>query len=290
MNRMSALVLAIIALLGAPYAAAAQSERLSGTKAALEADIPTNGVGELPPVPGGTSTIFGGSISRVDPILDEIRLHVYGERPMKILFDERTQVFLDGKKISLRELKPVDHASLQTTLDGDKVFAISIHILSNPSEGKFQGRVLAYDRNSGELRLDASPSPEPFRVKVPNGVKISRIGQSSFTREAASLADLKPGSLVEVSFGAQNEKGSVASEILVQAVPGSTFVFSGNIVTLSIGAGTLTITDPRDDHTYRVTFDPRGLPEREELRIGERVRITATYDGNGYMASNVIAY
>jgi hypothetical protein len=286
---MFALALATGIALLAPLAGYAQSERLPGTKA-LEADISTKDVGSLSPVPGGTSTIFGGSIGKVDPVLDELQLNVYGERPMKILFDERTQVFRDGKKIPLRDLKTVDHASVQTTLDGEKVFAISVHILSTLPQGQYQGRVLSFDRGSGELRLDASPSRDPFRVKVPAGVKVTRTGQAAFASEAASLSDLKPGSLVEVNFGAQGGKEGVASQVIVLAVPGSTFIFSGNIITLDIGAGFLTLSDPSDQKTYRVAFDPRMLKKPEDLRVGQRVRITASYDGNSYMATDVIAY
>jgi hypothetical protein len=290
MIRITAWVLASCCCLSSPYALPAQSTKLQGTKATLGVDVPSNEVSALPPVPSGASTIFGGSIGKVDRVRDELQLNVYGERPMKILFDERTQLFRDGKKLPLRELKPVDHASVQTTLDGEKIFAISIHILSNLPQGQYQGRVLAYDRSSGELKLDASPAPDPFRVKVPNNVKVTRIGQSSFTANAASLADLKPGSLVEVNFGAQDGKEGVANQIQVLAVPGSTFVFSGNIITLDSGAGFLTIADPRDQQTYRVAFDPRTLPKSQDLRIGQNVRITARYDGNSYVASKVTAY
>ena len=36
---------------------------------------------------------------------------------MKILFDERTQVYRDGVRIPLRDLRPEDHASVQTILE-----------------------------------------------------------------------------------------------------------------------------------------------------------------------------
>jgi hypothetical protein len=121
-------------------------------------------------------------------------------------------------------------------------------------------------------------------------VKITRTGQTSFTKEAARLTDLSPGSLVEVSFGAKDGKEGVASQITVLAVPGSTFVFSGIIITLDIASGFLTISDTRDQRTYRVAFDPRVLTNRDDLRLGQRVRITAKYDGTSYMASDVFVY
>lgn len=290
MDRMLALALAAGIAIAGPLTGFSQSEGLHGTKASVEAEIPANGLGSLPPMPGGMSTIFGGAIGKVDPVLDELQLNVYGERPMKILFDERTQLYRDGQKIPLRELKPVDHASVQTTLDGEKIFAKSIHILSSTPQGQYQGRVLSFDGVSGELKLDASPSPDPFKVKVPGTVRISRTGQATFTNEAASLADLRPGSLVEVDFGAQDGKEGVARQITVLAVPGATFAFSGNIITLDIGAGFLTISDPRDQKTYRVAFDRGVLSNHQDLRTGQKVRITAKYDGSSYMATDISSY
>ena len=290
MDRMFAVVLVGSIALWLPTTVAAQSEKLPGAKAALEADIPSQGVGALPPVPGGTSTIFGGAIRKVDPVLDQIQLNVYGARPMKILFDERTQLFRDGTKVPLHDLKPTDHASVQTTLDGEKIFAISIHILSHLPQGQYRGLVLGFDRGSGELSLDAAPSPHPFRVHVPDDSKVTRVGQSSFASEAGGLGDLRPGSLVEVNFGTEGGKEGVASQITVLAVPGADFVFSGNITALDTGSGFLAVTDPRDQKSYRIGFDARMLPEEQQLRVGQRVRIIASYQGGTYLASDIKAY
>ena len=277
-------------VLTVPLIGRAQADKLPGTKAALVADFPSTGVGTLPPVPSGTSTIFGGAIRTVDPVLDQIQLNVYGEKPMKILFDQRTQVFRDGVKIPLHDLKPADHASVQTTLDGEKVFAISIHILSQLPQGQYRGLVLNFDRRSGELSLDAAPSPNPFRVRVPDSAKITRTGQSAFASAASGLGDLRAGSLVDITFGVEGGKEGVASQIVVLAVPGASFIFSGDITELDVGAGFLTITDPRDDKNYRITFEPRMVTNIQDLRVGQRVRIIAGYDGSNYTASNITGY
>ena len=99
----------------------------------------------LPAVPKGKSTILGGEIRSVDPVRDQLTLRVFGQRPVKVLFDERTQVYRDGKRISLLNLGPVGHASVQTVLDGTNVYALSIHMLSHLPEGEYQGHVLGFD-------------------------------------------------------------------------------------------------------------------------------------------------
>ena len=58
---------------------------------------------------------------------------------MKILYDERTQVYRDGVKAPLSDLHAQDHASIQTVLDGTKIFALSIHMLSKAPEGECPG-------------------------------------------------------------------------------------------------------------------------------------------------------
>jgi len=80
------------------------------------ANLPT-----LPPAPQGMSTILGGDIRSVDPVRDEITLKVFGQRPVKILFDERTHVFRDRSRIPLRELGRSDQASVQALLAYDAV-------------------------------------------------------------------------------------------------------------------------------------------------------------------------
>ena len=92
--------------------AGAKSEQSSNTQLALEvASEAENGsakVPALPAAPHGKSTVIGGEIQNVDPVRDQLRLKAYGQKPMTILFDERTQVYLDGKKLSLLDLRADD--------------------------------------------------------------------------------------------------------------------------------------------------------------------------------------
>ena len=106
----------------------------------------------LPLPPGGKSTILGGQIRNVDPVLDQFTLGIEGQRPLKILFDQRTQLFRNGTIISLRELRSEEHASVQTVLDGGNVYALSIHVLSQTPEGECQGHV--HELRSCDWRVD----------------------------------------------------------------------------------------------------------------------------------------
>jgi hypothetical protein len=266
----------------------AQSGDISGTRAAIGADVPTTGKAALPPLPGGKSTIFGGAIRDVDPVRDQFLLDIYGEHPMKILFDERTEVYRDGVKIPLHDLGTVKHASVQTTLDGTHIFAKSIHILSQLPQGDYRGRVMRYNSATGELQLEASPAP-PFSVMVSRNASFVRKGQSAFTSQGSGPQDLRPGALVEVTFAAGQGPHAVASQVVVLAVPGVSFIFSGNLTALDTARGMLVLVDPRDQKSYQITFSPYRVNSRN-LHVGQRVRVVASFNGSDYEASEVLAY
>ncbi len=243
----------------------------------------------LPPAPKGKSTILGGEIRNFDPVRDQFSLRVYGERPMKIWFDERTQVYRNGEKISVRDLGPEDHASVETILDGENVFAVSIHILSASPEGECEGRVVRYNPDKGELVVASQMSPAPVAFLVPANASIARVGEREFTTGSSGLADLVAGTLVSVSFAAGPARRNVAREIKVMAVPGAAFEFSGNISFLDMHTGTMVVVDPRDEKSYEIHFDSARLPASQRLRPQASVTVTATYDGTGYAANTITA-
>ncbi len=268
-----------------------QAGKLSTPDAELEAGNPTSGLPGLPPLPSAKdSTIFGGAIRKIDPVRDQFLLDIYGQHPMKVLYDERTQLYRDGVKIPLHDLGPADHASVQTALDGTRIFAMSVHILSAIPQGQYHGRVLSFNESTGQLRLDASPSPQPFTVRVPGNVTIVRKGQTAFTEEGGGRSDLRPGTLVNVTFGSGAGAVGVASRIEVLAVPGASFLFSGSITALDMSSGSLTLVDASDQKSYRISFAPAAFSIARDLRVGQRVRITASFNGSSYLASNITAY
>lgn len=285
---MSTLVLAVIvgavALMQAPalYAQSSfQPSANSGVRSAESVDIPR--------LPRGKTTIFGGAIRSFDPVRDQFTLNVVGQRPMRILFDERTRVFRDGAKIGLRELGPEQHASVETTLDGDQVFAVSIHILSTFGDGQYDGRVMSYNPSTGALLIDASASREPFKVIVSANTHFSRTGQSDFTSIASGPSDLELGSMVSIKFQARTPGQAVANAITVLAIPGSSFSFSGNIVSIDLHSGSMILIDPRDQRSYQISFNPALFPEGHSLHPGNHVLVTAAYNGTGFVASAIAA-
>ncbi len=238
----------------------------------------------LPPAPPGKSTAVGGTIREVDPVRDQLILKIFGARSMKILYDERTAVYRDGARIPLRDLRPDDHASIQTVLDGTNVFAVSIHILSQSPEGEVQGQVLNYNPATAVLTVNDPLFRGPIELQVPSETPVVRVGQAS---SAAALSDLLQGTLVDIKFRPGDKGRGVTSQIAILATPGSTFVFRGNVSFVDLHSGRLVLVDPRDDQNYQVTFDPARFPTSRDLHQGSHITVTADFDGAQYVARTI---
>lgn len=230
---------------------------------------------------------MGGEIRDVDPVRDQFTLKVFGGQSIKILFDERTQVFRDGTKIPLLNLRREDHASVETTLDGTKIFALRVHILSQLPEGEYRGLVLSYNPQTGELTINVALSQEPIRLHVPAGTPMVRVGQEASSAPRDGLFDFASGSLIDVKFKSDASGHGVATHVDILGVPGSAFIFSGDLSFLDVHSGRLAIVDPRDNQTYEVTFNPSQFPVSHELHEGLAVRVTTTFDGRRYVASEI---
>jgi hypothetical protein len=259
---------------------------------AQSAPAPQNvpGLDTLPPRPQGKSTVIGGAIQNVDPVRDQFTLKVFGGRPMKILFDERTQIYRDGKRAPLRDLRPDDHASVETVLDGTKVFALSVHVLSQLPEGERQGEVIDYKPDARELTVSDNMGQGPIKLRVPPDTPIVHVGQAASASHGDGSSDLVKGTLVSVKFKSDNQGRGVASQIAILAAPGSAFVFNGSITFLDFRSKILVVVDPANDNSYKINFDPARLPVSKNLHEGERVRVTATFDGGRYVANGITTY
>lgn len=262
------------------------------TGAALEHKQPASGSearglgGDLMALPSGKSTVIGGMIASVDPVTDEMVLKVFGGKRMRVFFDERTQVYRDGAKTSLHDLHENEHASVETMLDGNTVFARSIHMLSQSPEGECQGQVVSYDPGSGTLTLTEVLSREAIRLHVPPNAPIVREGQGSSGTQSRA-ARLTQGALVRASFQSDNKGQGVASKIAVLALPGDQLTFSGNVSFLDLRKNEFVVVDDGNNQDYKITFDPAAFPASHDLHEGTHVRVTAEFDGSHYVARDI---
>jgi len=269
-----------------PLPTAAASAATAAPDTAINSDA--NFLPPLPAIPRGRSTVIGGVIRDVDPVLDRMTLKVYGGgRPMKILFDERTQFYRDGVRMPLTALHPEEHASVETILDGDSIFAVSVHMLSHAPEGECEGQVLAFDPRNGALTVRNTLAGEPIQLHVEPQTTIARMGQPAFASAQTGTSDLMRGALISIKFESDNG-GGVADQISILATPGSGFYFSGNLTFLDLHGYTMVLTDPRDQRSYTIAFDPARFPVTSgQLHEGAHVSVRASFDGTRYVASKM---
>jgi uncharacterized protein DUF5666 len=241
----------------------------------------------LPPLPKGKSTVVGGTIHWVDYVRDQFTLDVFGGGTLKVLFDPRTQVYRDGLKGELRGLHAGDRASVETVLDETAVFARSIRLFSGSPEGECQGQVMEYNRYDHDLTVRDSLSLQPVRLTVPVGTTVVRQGQAASSplssTDIGSLG-LATGTLVSVKFKPDNKGHGVASHIAILAIPGTAFVFAGNVSFLDLHSGLVVLVDTRDHKRYEVFFDPDRIPMSHEIHEGADVTLTAVFDGSRFVA------
>jgi hypothetical protein len=232
---------------------------------------------------------MGGQIDKVDLVRDQLSLKVPGSHAVRILFDERTQVYQNGKKISVLNLHPEDHASIETTLDGTAIFALRIHMLTNGSEGQLRGQVVSYKSATGELKLRMTESNEAVVLIATAGTPVTHVGQDGFAEQKAGSLDLVRGAVVDATFEAGKTGPGVAKRVEVLAIPGSEFVFRGNLSFLDLRAGRMSIANLSDSQAMDITFDPSRFAVSRDLRTGSHVKVTARFDGTRYVASEISA-
>jgi len=248
---------------------------------AAEATLdPASLLPDLPSLPRAKATLIGGTIAKLDRIQDQLTLQVFGGRKMKIAFDTRTRIYLDGVLGSAADLKPGARAYVDTVLNNGAVFARNIRLKTGAPAGESRGVVLAYRADNGELTVRDRLSPEPLKVRL---TASTRLVQGD---HAASTGDLQPGTLVDLKFDAQLGGHDVVDQVSVLAVPGTSFTFAGQVIGLDLHRALLVLDSSTDHKTYEISLDP-SLTIDDNLHIGAVVTAIANFDGSRYLAHSL---
>lgn len=235
-----------------------------------------------PPLPHSTITLIGGTVTAVDEIQNRITVKPFGgKQRLHLNFDVRTHIFRNGIATTERDLKPGDRIYLDTMLDGSKVFAKSIWIRNSTGSGNGRGQIVRYDPHANTLTLRDDVSAEPVNFRLDSGTVI-RSGNAT-----GSVADLKSGSLVAVTFDPQQGRSGVVREISILAEPGSAFTFMGKVTFIDLSQKLIALANQSDDKDYQIYFDTLPAADMQGLREGSRASISAVFDGSRYVAQKV---
>lgn len=233
---------------------------------------------DLPPLPPGKVTLIGGTVTRLDEVLNQLKLQPFGtKKEMRVHLDTRTRFFRDGAPISEREIKEGQRVYLDTMLNGDRVFAKTIWIRSSAQEGSSRGQVVEVDLKRNSLTLRDELTDQSVKLQLSARTVVRRGTQ------AGSLTDITPGALVNLSFGPQKD----AQEIDLLATPGSVFTFAGQITYLDISRKLIAIANQSDKKSYDIYMDAIAPSLLRQLREGLTVGVSAVFDGSRYAARSV---
>jgi Domain of unknown function (DUF5666) len=233
---------------------------------------------ELPALPQKNVSLIGGTLERLDRVRDRITVQVFGGGRMSALFDPRTRVYRGGKEVTIADLQQGQRVYLDTILNGSTVFARSIRLSSTPSAGEGQGIVLRY--SNGVLTFRDALNPFPVRVRLTSSTEYFEDHRS------VPASTLVTGSLVGIKFDSEGNGHEVAREITILALPGTRYIFSGQVVHIDLRSGLLALISSVDHKTYEVYLDSTAPPD-DNLQPGVNVTVMANFEDSRYVARTI---
>jgi hypothetical protein len=262
--------------------AASSPQTTESTLPNIRSATPTDNTALLPslaPVPTRRITLVGGTIDAVDRVRDVFVLRTFGGGHMRILFDERTRVYLDRMTTGQRrDLQRGQRIHVDAVLDGTKVFAQSIYVLTQAPAIDSYGQVESYKASTGELIVRDSSLATTVKVQLLSGTLVH------YHEGLISPTDIHPGSLISITFQPQGNGRNVALTLSVLAEAGDTVTFSGRVVSLNMRASLVVLEDPRDQKMYEIYFGAPHVQGADGLREGTNVTISTSFDGTRYVA------
>jgi hypothetical protein len=234
----------------------------------------------LPPLPKGQVSLIGGTVQKVDRLRNRVKVKTFGDggKTMSMGFDERTHIYRDGVETTERGIRQGDRVYVDTMLDGPRLFARNIRVVTSLKPSDARGQIEAYEPRNGRMtvRDDISGTAVNFHVAQDTAVKGG---------EGQGAVQLVPGALVTVRFAPDKSHGAIAREISILAVPGNTFTFSGKVRHLDMRSGMIAVENLTDNKTYELSFEPGAV--KNDVTVGSDVTVSALFIGRGYKAQTV---
>ena len=237
---------------------------------------------DLPQLPKNKVSLIGGTVAKLDPIQNRLTVQTFGgKQKMRLGFDVRTRFYRDGQASNQRELKPGQRVYVDTQLEGTRIFAKTIWIETQAPVGDARGQVMSYDSGAGTLTLRDELSSQPTKFHLDPSVVVHQ------EKETRSVADLKPGSLVSLTFGSQGPERGTVHEINVLAQPGASFSFFGKVTFLDLSRRIIAIANEPDSKTYDIYLEALPSSVLRDVHQGSEVGISAVFDGSHYVARSI---
>jgi len=235
---------------------------------------------DLPPIPRKNATLVGGTLEKLDRVRDQLTVRVFGGGRTTALIDPRTRVFRGTKEVTIADLREGQRIYLDTILDGSAIFAKNIRLDAAAALGDSRGVIVKYLVNQDEFSIQDGIAPFPVKVRLSSSTQFV---EGDRTVPASTLV---PGSLVDVTFTSEGNGHDTAQKISILALPGTRYVFSGQVVHIDLRTGLLVLNSSTDHKTYEIYLDP-SFPPDDNLQPGAMVTAVTTFQDSRYVARNL---
>lgn len=235
---------------------------------------------DLPPVPQRNATLVGGTLEKLDRVRDRLTVRVFGGGRTTAFVDPRTRVFRGTKEVTIADLREGQRVYLDTILDGSTVFAKNIRLDAVAALGESRGVIVKYRDDRGELSIRDSIAPYPIKVRLSSSTQFTQGDRN------VPASTLVPGTLVDVTFTPEGNGHDTAQKISILALPGTRYVFSGQVVHIDLRTGLLVLNSSTDHKTYEIYLDPSFRPD-DSLQPGSTVTAVTSFQDSRYVTRNL---
>jgi hypothetical protein len=245
-------------------------------------DNPYDPLLEPPPLPKGKTTLIGGIATSVDHVRNRLTVQPFGKgTKVKVFIDERSHIYRNGTETTILGIHKGDRVYVDTMLaSNDRIFARNVRVLTESGLAEVRGQVVSTNPERGTINLRDQLSAKPVSFTVNGATKYSS------TKGSATVADVQPGSLIDVQFSPRRDQ-TVAQEVKVLAKPGDNYIFSGVVTNLNMRTNSFFLDNQSDEESYEVHFSRDTVTDLSALRVGAEVTARTVFDGKQYTASNV---
>jgi len=241
--------------------------------------VDTDPIFGVPALPNGKTSLVGGTVTKVDGIHNRLTVKVFDGGPWTLAFDERTHFYRDGAETTFEKVKKGDRAYVDTMLDGHRLFARNVHIVTKTGPASAHGQVVGIGNGFMTVRDDLSGRQ----------LDLSYDGQTQVKHDgaAANLDDITTGTLIAVQFvPPQNGARGIAREVTILAAMGQSVTFDGTVRNLDLPNNQLAVENHVDNKTYEIALSGKdAIPSN--LMVGSEVTVAAQFDGRGYTANSI---
>jgi len=266
----------------APATTAGQPATTTTMSNAAVDDNPYDPLLEPPPLPKSKTTLIGGIATSVDHVRNRMTVQPFGKGgKVKVFIDERSHIYRNGTETTVLGIHKGDRVYVDTMLaSNDRIFARNVRVLTESGIAEVRGQVVSTNPEHGTISVRDQLSSKPVTFTVNGATKYTS------TKGSATMADLQPGSLIDVQFAPRRDS-TVAQDIKVVAKPGDNYIFSGTVTDINMRTNSFFVDNKTDDQSYEVHFARNTVSDMQALKIGAEVTARAVFDGKQYTASNV---